>query len=66
MFSLKGKIALITGASGAIGSETAKVLHAQGAELVISGTRKEKLEALASELVSRVSIRKCDIGDEED
>lgn len=66
MFSLEGKTALITGASGAIGSEAAKVLHAQGADLVISGTRKEKLETLASELGSRVTIRICDLGDEAD
>lgn len=66
MLNLEGKVALITGASGAIGSEAARVLHAQGAELVISGTRKEKLEALASELGSRVSIRTCNLHDEAD
>lgn len=66
MLNLEGKVALITGASGAIGSETARALHAQGAELVISGTRKEKLEALAAELGSRVTIRTCNLKDEED
>ena len=66
MMNLDGKVALVTGASGAIGSETARKLHSLGATLVISGTRKEKLEALASELGSRVTIRTCDLHDEAD
>jgi len=66
MLNLEGKTALVTGASGAIGSATAKLLHSLGADLVISGTRKEKLENLSTELGSRVTIRTCDLHDEAD
>jgi 3-oxoacyl-[acyl-carrier protein] reductase len=50
MFDLTGKTALITGATGGIGGEIAKSLHAQGAVVAISGRNKEKLDALAGEL----------------
>jgi 3-oxoacyl-[acyl-carrier protein] reductase len=50
MFRLTGRKALITGASGGIGAEIARVLHGQGATVGLSGTRKEALEALAAEL----------------
>ena len=39
MFELTGKTALITGASGAIGGGIARVLHAQGATVALSGTQ---------------------------
>jgi 3-oxoacyl-[acyl-carrier protein] reductase len=63
MFDLKGKSALVTGASGGIGGAIAKALHAQGAEVVISGTRAQALEALASELGGRVHVLTADLGD---
>ena len=47
MFSLEGKTALVTGATGGIGADIARTLHAQGATVAISGTRAEKLEELA-------------------
>ncbi len=50
MFDLTGKTALVTGASGGIGSAIAKTLIARGAKVAISGTRVEALEALAKEL----------------
>jgi 3-oxoacyl-[acyl-carrier protein] reductase len=50
MFSLEGKTALVTGASGGIGSAIAKTLHGLGATVALSGTREEKLQAVASEL----------------
>ncbi len=50
MFDLTGKMALITGATGGIGGEIAKALHAQGAVVAISGRNKEKLDALVAEL----------------
>lgn len=53
MFDLKDKIALVTGASGGIGEEIAKALHASGATVVLHGTRTEKLEALASKFGER-------------
>ena len=65
MFDLKGKSALVTGASGGIGGAIAKALHAQGAEVVISGTREEALESLASELGERVQVLTADLGDAE-
>jgi 3-oxoacyl-[acyl-carrier protein] reductase len=63
MFDLKGKTALITGATGGIGGAIAKALHAQGATIGISGTRAERLEALASELGDRVFVLPCDLRD---
>jgi 3-oxoacyl-[acyl-carrier protein] reductase len=63
MFDLTGKMALVTGASGGIGSAVAKALHAQGATVAISGTRAEKLEALASELGGRVHVTPCNLSD---
>jgi 3-oxoacyl-[acyl-carrier protein] reductase len=63
MFDLKGKGALVTGASGGIGKAIAKALHAQGATVAISGTNKEKLDALATELGDRVFVLPCDLRD---
>jgi len=63
MFDLKGKGALVTGASGGIGGAIARALHAQGANVVISGTNKEKLDALAADLGSRVFVLPCDLRD---
>ena len=63
MFDLTGKGALVTGASGGIGGAIAKALHAQGGNVAISGTKAERLEALASELGSRVFVLPCDLRD---
>jgi len=63
MFDLTGKGALVTGATGGIGGTIAKALHAQGANVAISGTKAERLEALASELGSRVFVLPCDLRD---
>ena len=56
MFDLTGQSALVTGATGGIGGAIARALHAQGATVALSGTRREALEALASELGSRVHV----------
>jgi 3-oxoacyl-[acyl-carrier protein] reductase len=53
MFDLTGKVALVTGASGGIGGAIAKALHAQGATVILSGTRQEALDAVKAELGSR-------------
>ena len=46
MFSLSGKSALVTGASGGLGKAIAQALHAQGAKVVLSGTKTDALNAL--------------------
>jgi len=65
MFDLNGKCALVTGASGGIGGAIASALHAQGATVGLSGTRKEALEAKAAELGDRVHVLPCNLGDAE-
>ncbi|MAE51701.1 MAG: 3-oxoacyl-[acyl-carrier-protein] reductase [Micavibrio sp.] len=65
MFDLTGKAALVTGATGGIGGEIAKALHAQGAHVGISGRNTEKLEALAKELGERVSVLSADLSSDE-
>ena len=50
MFDLSGMTALVTGASGGLGSSIAKSLAAQGARLALSGSNQAKLEAFAKEL----------------
>lgn len=61
MFDLTEKTALVTGATGGIGAEIAKSLHAQGAIIGISGRNEEKLNALAAELGERVHILPADL-----
>jgi 3-oxoacyl-[acyl-carrier protein] reductase len=65
MFDLTGKSALVTGATGGIGGAVAKALHAQGAHVAISGTRREALEALAAELGQRVQIVPANLSDKD-
>ena len=61
IFNLKGRSALLTGASGGIGSAIAKALHAQGAELILNGTRLVELENLATQLGDRALVLKGDL-----
>ena len=63
MFDLSGRRALVTGASGGIGAAIARALHAQGAELVLTGRRVEALEALAGELGGRTVVVAAELGD---
>lgn len=63
MFNLTGKFALVTGATGGIGGAVAKALHAQGATVGISGTRREALESLAGELGGRVHVLPANLSD---
>lgn len=65
MFDLTGKNALITGASGGIGGAIAKALHGAGATVVLSGTRQEPLDALASELGERAYVLTCNLSDKD-
>jgi len=63
MFDLTGKTALVTGATGGLGEAIAQVLHGNGATVVISGTRTEKLETLASELGERALVVPANLSD---
>lgn len=63
LFRLDGKAALVTGASGGIGAAVARVLHAQGATVVLSGTRTDVLDALAAELGDRAHTCPADLRD---
>ena len=65
MFDLSGKTALVTGATGGIGEAIARAMHKQGAELILSGRRVEKLQALADEFGVRAYVQPCDLGDPE-
>ncbi|MDX6805252.1 3-oxoacyl-[acyl-carrier-protein] reductase [Terrihabitans rhizophilus] len=63
MFDLTGKKALVTGATGGIGGEIARALHAQGAHVALSGTRREVLEELASQIGERSHVVPCNLSD---
>lgn len=63
MFDLSGHMALVTGASGGLGSAIARALHRQGAAVALSGTRREALDKLAGELGERVYVLPCDLSD---
>jgi 3-oxoacyl-[acyl-carrier protein] reductase len=63
MFDLTGKSVLVTGASGGIGAEIARVLHGAGATVGLSGTRVEPLEALAADLGGRAHVLPCNLSD---
>lgn len=63
MFRLDGQFALVTGASGGIGAAIARALHAQGAAVALSGTRREALDSLAGELGERAYACPADLSD---
>ena len=63
MFDLNEKTALVTGATGGIGDAIARTLHARGATVVISGTRAERLAALAADLGPNCHVAAADLSD---
>ena len=63
MFDLTGRKALVTGASGAIGGAIARALHARGATVALSGTRREALEGAAAALGERAHVLPGDLRD---
>ncbi|WP_343313764.1 3-oxoacyl-[acyl-carrier-protein] reductase [Brucella sp. BE17] len=65
MFDLTGRKALVTGATGGLGEEIARALHAKGAIVGLHGTREEKLKELAAELGERIFIFPANLSDRE-
>lgn len=63
MFNMDGKTALVTGASGGIGGAIARTLAAQGAKVVLSGTREDALKTLAAEIGALAHVCPADLGD---
>lgn len=69
MFNLKGRVAVITGASSGLGKQMSKAFAEQGADLVLMARRVERLEELKNELEQlgvRVLPVKCDVTNVED
>ena len=66
MFDLTGKTALVTGASGGIGGAIAEALHAQGAIVALSGTRRQPLDDLAAKLGERVHVIQANLSSAEE
>jgi 3-oxoacyl-[acyl-carrier protein] reductase len=65
MFSLAGRTALVTGATGGIGGAIAKVLAEAGARVVVSGTRRERLDEVVAEIGGDCTALPCDLADAE-
>jgi 3-oxoacyl-[acyl-carrier protein] reductase len=65
MFDLGGMTALVTGASGGIGSAICHALGGQGARLAVSGSNAEKLEAFRASLGSDHVAIPCNLGDKD-
>jgi 3-oxoacyl-[acyl-carrier protein] reductase len=63
MFDLTGMTALVTGASGGIGSAVAKALAAQGARVALSGTRADALESVRADIGGETVIVPCNLSD---
>jgi 3-oxoacyl-[acyl-carrier protein] reductase len=63
MFELTGKKALVTGATGGIGGAIARALHAQGATVALSGTRRAALDDLAASLGGAVHVIEANLSD---
>lgn len=67
MFDLTGRKALVTGATGGLGGAIARALHAQGAHVALSGTRRAVLDELAAELGGeRVAVVEANLADKAD
>jgi 3-oxoacyl-[acyl-carrier protein] reductase len=63
MFRLTGKNALVTGATGGIGASIAKALAKQGAKVILSSTKEERLQELAAEMGGDVKYVACNLSD---
>ena len=60
---LKGKTAIVTGASSGIGQAAARLLVEEGVRVILTARRKERLDALASELGENAIVVPADLGD---
>jgi 3-oxoacyl-[acyl-carrier protein] reductase len=65
MFDLSGRKALVTGATGGLGGAIARALHAQGATVALSGTRRAALDELAGALGERAHIVEANLADKD-
>ncbi|GJE73324.1 3-oxoacyl-[acyl-carrier-protein] reductase [Methylorubrum podarium] len=66
MFDLTGRKALVTGATGGLGGAIARALHAQGAHVALSGTRRAVLDELAAELGGeRIAVVEANLADKD-
>jgi len=63
MFDLTGKTALVTGATGGLGAQIARALHAQGAIVALSGTRENVLNDLKDQLGERAHVLPANLSD---
>ncbi len=61
MFDLSGKRALVTGASGGIGSEIARVFSKAGADIALSDIGADRLEEVAAGLETRSAVLPCNL-----
>ena len=66
MQNIENKVVIITGASSGIGAETARVLAKNGAKVVLSARREDKLKELADEIGENAAYLKSDVSNAED
>lgn len=65
LFSLRGRVAVVTGASSGLGRRFARVLHCAGATVVVTGRRVERLDELRAALGERIVVLPGDLRDRE-